>query len=49
MSKMTFMDKLSVLLNVSLSSKLFIGLFILLIIIGIVLIKNNNNENIYFF
>ena len=45
MSKMTFMDKLSVLLNVSLSSKLFIGLFILLIIIGIVLIKNNNNEN----
>lgn len=44
MSKMTFMDKLSVLLNVSLSSKLFIALFILLIIIGIVLIKNNNND-----
>ena len=44
MSKMTFMDKLSVLLNVSLSSKLFIALFILLIIIGFVLIKNNNND-----
>lgn len=44
MSKMSFMDKLSVLLNVSLSSKLFIALFILLIIIGIVLIKNNNND-----
>ena len=44
MSKMTFMDKLSVLLNVSLSSKLFIALFILLIIIGLVLIKNNNND-----
>ena len=44
MSKMTFMDKLSILLNVSLSSKLFIALFILLIIIGIVLIKNNNND-----
>lgn len=44
MSKMTFMDKLSVLLNISLSSKLFIALFIVLIIIGIVLIKNNNNE-----
>lgn len=44
MSKMSFMDKLSVLLNVSLSSKLFIALFILLIVIGIVLIKNNNND-----
>lgn len=44
MSKMTFMDKLSVLLNVSLSSKLFIALFTLLIIIGFVLIKNNNND-----
>ena len=44
MSKMSFMDKLSVLLNVSLSSKLFIALFILLIIIGIVLIKNNSND-----
>ena len=44
MSKMTFMDKLSVLLNVSLSSKLFIALFILLIIISFVLIKNNNND-----
>ena len=41
---MSFMDKLSVLLNVSLSSKLFIALFILLIVIGIVLIKNNNND-----
>ena len=51
MSKMTFMDKLSILLNVSLSSKLFIALFILLIIIGFVLIKNNNdvqkNKKIY--
>ena len=44
MSKMSFMDKLSVLLNVSLSSKLFIALFILLIVNGIVLIKNNNND-----
>lgn len=44
MSKMTFMDKLSVLLNVSLSSKLFIALFISLIIIGIVLIKNNSDD-----
>ena len=44
MSKMSFMDKLSVLLNVSLSSKLFIALFILLIVIGIILIKNNNND-----
>ena len=44
MSKMSFMDKLSVLLNVSLSSKLFIALFILLTVIGIVLIKNNNND-----
>ena len=53
MSKMSFMDKLSVLLNVSLSSKLFIALFIVLLIIGIILIttnKNNakRNRNIYF-
>ncbi len=52
MSKMSFMDKLSVLLNVSLSSKLFIALFVLLAIIVIVLIKNNSddekkNKNIY--
>ena len=53
MSKMSFMDKLSVLLNVSLSSKLFIVLFIVLLIIGIILIKTNKNNakrnrNIYF-
>ena len=53
MSKMSFMDKLSVLLNVSLSSKLFIALFIVLLIIGIILIKTNKNNakrnrNIYF-
>ena len=53
MSKMSFMDKLSILLNVSLSSKLFIALFIVLIIIGIILIKTNKNteqrnRNIYF-
>ena len=53
MSKMSFMDKLSVLLKVSLSSKLFIALFIILIIIGIILIKTNKNteqrnRNIYF-
>lgn len=44
MSKMSFMDKLSVLLNVSLNSKLFIALFIILFIIGIVLIKNNSDD-----
>ena len=53
MSKMSFMDKLSVLLKVSLSSKLFIALFIVLLIVGIVLIKTNKNteqrnRNIYF-
>ena len=53
MSKMSFMDKLSVLLNVSLSSKLFIALFVVLIIIGIILIRTNKrnaqrNRNIYF-
>ena len=44
MSKMTFMDKLSILLNVSLSSKLFIALFILLIIYNSQL-YNTEKEN----
>lgn len=44
MSKMSFMDKLSVLLNISINSKLFIALFIILFIIGIVLIKNNSDD-----